>query len=669
MIKDTILQQTLSQRAEKKEVFDSLIKRGANTEQIQKPSKIPILTWYKEGKTHEEITGLVQMHSRDGHYLDKNEYEQYKKIHGIKEKENKEINNLKNQETERIIDLKNTSNIDKFLAHELEKRGMSGKLEELENMQKQTSVLRQLPSALGDVFLRAQKGFGETLGGATAVLTGTERMRREAELSEGESMDNIRKLYRKETDPIRKENLRKQLEQGALVPTAQEVIPGFDKTAKEIFGEGLGVAIDIASFGTYGAGAKFAQSGRFLTTAQKARGLTSKVAPASKLGAFVKGATTSMAEAIPIGTGTAVSQAMMDSKELKEIGIQAGLGALASGMVSGLIGGTFAKSKFTAKEKGLEMKRKAIERYRKGMQVSKEKYAEMQDKIIPDLVESGEWGTWRSLMKKADDGIELSAKEYEKLGELQGVIEINGLVGKIDAKINKLKTKAGTVITTEQSKFKTLEKLKLDILGYQDKAMIASESGIYTKSALQQDLRELAQIYGKELYDTRKALKTVQDNKVLSQVYEVDGMVRELLNTKNPEYAQINKLYTASTRLKDVLIQSEKTQNKQLYSQLNRMNSKMLSLAGIGAGGYGIASGSTAMSLMGAGFVASSILTNSTWWNTGRAVMQNRLANSLLRLPAKEMSKSMIIMSRYGTSAINKFLNYWGDNEMEAETN
>lgn len=59
-------------------------------------------------------------------------------------------------------------------------------------------------------------------------------------------------------------------------PTLETIIPESQKSARQIFGEGAGVAADIASAGLFGKGANAARTGQLLTGSQKVAGMASK---------------------------------------------------------------------------------------------------------------------------------------------------------------------------------------------------------------------------------------------------------------------------------------------------------------------------------------------------------------------------------------------------------
>ncbi len=528
-----------------------------------------------------------------------------------------------------------------------------------------------------------------------------------------------------------------------------------NKSAKQIFGEGLGVATDIASFGTYGNAAKGAQTGKLLVKG-KMSGVLAKALPTgastafqktiptatSKVAAFGKGFIEGAKEAVPLGASYGAASSMQADEDLPTILKK----AFGSSVISGVIGGTlsgFANMKNVSPE---TLKKEAVESYKRGLNATKEKYKEQADKIIPDLLDEKAWGTKKQLIKKAESGIKLSNEEYAKLGELEGTVNTDGLLSKIDDEIsnysqggraftekttsvqstidNHLATakqiladpdmakqvkKAGGIpaviadskrnivdqlrhnglddigdlidnldlgkmdsideysrtlkhavaeampnrpISVNVSKVNQLKKLRADIEAYH----------LSTKpfEAYQQDLRELAQDYGNVVYETRKSLKTVEDNGTLSQVRKIDGAIRELLNTNNPDYEKINKVYTLNSRLFDILDETAKRREaRPLISWFNAVMGSSGATIGGTAGGFAAGPAGSAVGTVAGGSLAVGLTTalNSTWFNTLRAVQKSELANKLMEVGTLNAAKYWVkLLNSQGTKAVNELL-------------
>jgi hypothetical protein len=208
-------------------------------------------------------------------------------------------------------------------------------------------------------------------------------------------------------------------------------------------------------------------------------------------------------------------------------------------------------------------------------------------------------------------------------------------------------------ISVNSTKINQLQKMKGDIEALQ----------LYNKptEAYQQDLRELAQDYGNTIYDTRKSIKTVDDSGALSQVRKIDSAIRDVLNTNNPDYAQINKVYTLNSRLFDVLDETAKRQeSRPLISWFNAIVGSGGATAGGTAGGFVAGpAGSTVGSLAGGGLaVGLTTALNSTWYNTLRAVQKANLADKLTEVGSLEGAKYWVrILNSEGVKGVNQLLN------------
>lgn len=131
---------------EKKKVLKSLTPKPQS-------HPIPILQMLNDGLSEDEIKQKVNLYSSEGHYIDKDEYSKYLNLVKQKKQEKSDINAIKDKEMASMISLKNISGVDKYLANELEKRGMGEKIDTLKKLEKGNSTLRQLPSALKDIFV------------------------------------------------------------------------------------------------------------------------------------------------------------------------------------------------------------------------------------------------------------------------------------------------------------------------------------------------------------------------------------------------------------------------------------------------------------------------------------------------------------------------------------
>ncbi len=161
-------------------------------------------------------------------------------------------------------------------------------------------------------------------------------------------------------------DLQEQMSKPAI--DINETNASVNKTAKQIFGEGLGVATDIASFGSYGNAAKGAQTGKLLiagpasgkvagwlgkagiesTVAPTAGAIPSIIGGGTKAQAALKGAWQGAKQGFTsgavFGTAQGATRAMQANKENADIvsdAVAGGIGGgVAGGVVGGIVGGT-----------------------------------------------------------------------------------------------------------------------------------------------------------------------------------------------------------------------------------------------------------------------------------------------------------------------------------------
>lgn len=208
----------------------------------------------------------------------------------------------------------------------------------------------------------SEQGFGKTLGGALATSEGVSNVLGKipglgdsaggaqtiADQSGIEqhnaTMQKIQQLQGA-GDVEGANRLRRSFGQQNLTdveaPGIEQVIPESQKTAKQIFGEGAGVAADIASAGLFGKGAQAAKTGQLLTSSQRTAGL------ASRLGVPFTGVTQAIKaplaqrvvgmakEGAALGAAYGGSQAMQEDKSALDVFKGAAGGALLGGAIGG----------------------------------------------------------------------------------------------------------------------------------------------------------------------------------------------------------------------------------------------------------------------------------------------------------------------------------------------
>lgn len=492
--------------------------------------------------------------------------------------------------------------------------------------QKKPGILKRIGSAL----ISSEKGLADNTVSAFGPKQYTMEQAVQATQSSGKLIEIARKLP--VGDPRRKQLLN-QAAQTAGISTgqAQEQLSSLP-TNKQVIGNSIGVLADVASAGTYKSVGTGAKSFTLLGKAKPAQ-----VVAKTPLGAFARGFIRGGKQAAPVGVAYGVSGALQENKSGKEV-VESGIkGGIFNAILGGLFEGRATQKRFSAPEKAAKLREKSIQQYKIGLGATKDKYKETADKIIPDLLDSKTWGTRRSLIKKAEEGLALSSAEYKKLGELSGVASTNGLLQKIDDQLKSLRV-GDRVISVNTSKYKALQELRDDIISLQVMDSVGNPV-VY-----QQQLRELAQTYGDVLYEGRKSIKTIEDSQKLAPVRQVDSAIRDLLNTKNPTYEKINKVYTASSRLADVLAETSKRESSGLG--IGRLSKEVVGGLGAVAGGSVAGLPGTIVSAaVASAFVA---MLRSTWWNTMSAVRKNNLAIKLLKLPEKQRNQFLLMLGNQG---------------------
>ena len=388
-------------------------------------------------------------------------------------------------------------------------------------------------------------------------------------------------------------------------------------------------------------------------------GKIEKAAVGAKTGAeaFAKGAVKAAIPAAGAGAAYGAGEAMQKDKGAAEIAKSAATGAVTSGVISGALGGLFTKKQFNAPAKAATMRDKAIEQYQAGLATTKEKYKEKAQKIIPDLLDQGVWGTFNNLKKKAELGVALSMEDYKKLGQLKGAADIEGIENLIQTEMAKYVTPGGSVISVNKGKFKALQGLAEDIKSLKADGIVENE-----------ELRKLSQQYGNVLYESRKAQKTISDNATLSQVKKVDGAIRGLLNDTNPDYAKINQVYHLNSELQDILMETAKRKGGQNWFGLI----KSIALGGGATGGAVIGAHTGAPQAIAGAVVGGSVLLginsllNSTWFNTLQGLQKWHLADKISKIPLQDMPMKINAIAAGGAKAAIDFIN--GNEEVQPTT-
>ena len=213
----------------------------------------------------------------------------------------------------------------------------------------------KMPSALstfGNAIVKSEKGFGQSIagaiGGAFPGLVGKGSIDTANQLSEQVKQNTFKAIQDKRArgeDTTRLVNALKTMDEEVNFYDILNSSTGnsLNKSATQVLGEAAGVATDIASFGTYGAGAKA------MTARKLARPLST--APAVVAGTFKQGfkqgAKTGATFGALEGTARGATGAMQDNKDAGAIvgsGIRGGaIGGALGGVLGGTLGGVSSR--------------------------------------------------------------------------------------------------------------------------------------------------------------------------------------------------------------------------------------------------------------------------------------------------------------------------------------
>lgn len=518
-------------------------------------------------------------------------------------------------------------------------------------------------SGVGRALISSERMLGSAISSALpGSITGLDMAREARDRAGGQEQKFIQSIQEKRA---RGEALRPSEEKllnslaGSQLPSDFDISPGLNLTNRQVAGAALGTGLDIASAGSYGALTKgLSGSFKLAQGGSKAANALGKVIPvaddAIKFGTpvadtFKKGLVYGATEGAASGAGFGFALALQNDSDIPQAVKSAIGGAAVGGILGGAFGAIAAKStrpgfRTLSPNKGQQKIDDAVSQYKKGLQITKEKYKQEADRVIPQLLRDQQRGTLKGLLRKAERKVQLTDKEYQKLGELSGTANMEGVFTMIDDRMNELR-KGGRVISAKRTEYRAWQGLKDDLLA------LRIEQDIADPVAFQQDLRELAQQYGDIVYNTRKSVKTVSESESLGPVKKVDSAIRELLNSKNPSYSEINKVFSTYRGLQEVL---EETAQRQSGKNPIGLITTLISSAG-GAGG--LAAFGPAGAVLGTSAAAGwYTVMKSTWWNTLRATQKYNLAQKMLQMSAPQRSSWITLLNRQGPKAAELLL-------------
>lgn len=208
---------------------------------------------------------------------------------------------------------------------------------------------------MGKAVISSEKGFGESIGQAIGAPVHA----KEAEQNNARYLkagNDMLSLAKKTLDPVKRQtylNLsQKYFDQAGK--GIQDVV-GELKTTKQVLGEASGVALDVATAGTYGQAAKSAKTGQLLKPVLKST-VPTVVSKATATGAKELGK--KMAGGAAIGYGYDVAGNLEQGREGADI-LTPGLGTLAGGVAPAAI---TAVGKSLSGVRNIASKEKSVEK-------------------------------------------------------------------------------------------------------------------------------------------------------------------------------------------------------------------------------------------------------------------------------------------------------------------
>ena len=335
--------------------------------------------------------------------------------------------------------------------------------------------------AVGNVLIASEKKFGKSIADALpSFVPGsaawTNKQNEQLMAQSQEITDNLLKTIKQKKergeDVSRLEvALQQHLKDSGKPPIdINETNASVNKTAKQIFGEGLGVAADILSAGSYGKAAQGAQSGKLLiagkasgkvatvlgkagigsTVSPTAGALPSIIGGGTKAQAALKGAWQGAKQGLASGSvwGTAqgATRAMQDNKDNVDIVSD----AITGGVVGGVAGGTLGA--IVGGTGGYINRRKEINKMLQPAMTPDEAINSLHD----DIAKHADEDVFKASIKNGDLTID---QVYQKDGTLNPELakgRIDDIAANLDLKVPGAGEKYRTLIDPNKTTFDEL---------------------------------------------------------------------------------------------------------------------------------------------------------------------------------------------------------------------
>ena len=315
----------------------------------------------------------------------------------------------------------------------------------------QQSVLGKVGSAL----IQSEKRFGQSVGDAIFAPTAVKRLTESSDKTTKMQMKVLERIRQKRARGEDTARLEKTLRENApenIVKQLEQITPSVTKSAKQVFGEGLGVATDIASVGALpGVGKALFKTGAKTVAGGVARGAVKGAIP----GAIFGGAQ----------GGTRAAQEDKSTKEiLKDTATGAGVGAAIGGVLGGVSGGV-AGAKNKAKLKEIDFREQLV------MQ-------KPTDKVRQAAIKEGRI-TDSKIFKKS--GITPSKRDKDLAEAVKGLVSrkktLKGNVDSIKGEVARINKGVGEYITRNKVPFNTKQlKTKLVKAKADNRLIFASDT-------------------------------------------------------------------------------------------------------------------------------------------------------------------------------------------------
>lgn len=338
-----------------------------------------------------------------------------------------------------------------------------------------------LLKTFGKAIISSELKFGKSIADAMpSFVPGsaawTNKQNEEIFKNQQQIMDNLlvqrKKLKAEGKDTSRIDNAIHDMQEQMSKPAIDinETNASVNKTAKQVFGEGLGVAADILSAGSYGKAAQGAQSGKLLIAGKASgkvatvlgkAGIGSTVAPAAgalpsvigggtKAQALLKGAWQGAKQGFTSGAiwGTAqgATRAMQENKSNTDIvsdAIAGGtIGGVAGGTVGAVVGGT----------SGYLNRRREINKMLKPAMTPDETISSLHD----DIAKHADEDAFKAAIKSGDLNID---QVYQRDGSLNPELakgRIDDIAANLDLKVPGSGDKYRTLIDPNKTSFDEL---------------------------------------------------------------------------------------------------------------------------------------------------------------------------------------------------------------------